>query len=468
VATGLVGLTIPRQLFYEKELEFRVSRSSGPGLYDPDYEQRGNDYPFPYVRWTHGRNMAHFLNMLGAGQVRVRPLISHRFRVEDATEAYRTLTDGTDGGASPAVGVVLEYPRLGEAGPSRVELRREAPRPARGRVRLGVIGAGLFARTTLLPELSRLGNIELRQVAAASGVSAHHVARKFGFAYATTDAQEIIADPEVDCVFVLTRHNLHARLVVDALAAGKDVFVEKPLALKLEELEAVVKAWRESSGRLMVGFNRRHSSHARAARRWVEGRGGPAMMACRVNAGDVPRSSWVNDPGEGGGRILGEVCHFVDLAQYLAGAPIVRVQATALGAGRPGQAPEDLAATFELADGSVANLVYTAQGHRSLPRERVEVFSQGAVGVIENFRRTRFFGRGCPRDLRTWRSDRGHRNELELWIRALGQGEPAPVAFGEYVATTLATLALAEAIRTPGAVEVDLALLERCQKEGRP
>jgi predicted dehydrogenase len=407
--------------------------------------------------------MACFLQMVSARQVQLDVLISHRFKIEYAAEAYAVLTEP---GPSPCIGVLLEYPKSAEVGPSRVRLLPESPRPARDKLRLGVIGAGLFARTTLLPELRRLGGIEFRNVAAASGLSAYDAARKFGFTYATTDAQEIIADPEVDCVIVLTRHNLHARFVVDALAGGKDVFVEKPLALTLEELEEVVEAWQRSPGRLMVGFNRRHSSHALAVRRWLAGRGGSAVIACRVNAGDVPATSWVNDPVEGGGRILGELCHFVDLVQFLAGSPVLRLQVAVPGARSAGQAVEDLAATLELADGSVGSIVYTARGHRSLPRERVEIFSHGSACVIDNFRATRFFGSGRPGHIRTWRQDRGHLGELTSWIAALRHGDPSPVPFREYVAATLATFALAEGIKAARPVEVDLSLIERCQKEG--
>ncbi len=463
VATGLVGLNIPRQLFYEKELEFLVSRSSGPGVYDPDYERDGQDYPYPYVRWTHGRNMAHFLQMVSAGQVRLDALIAHRFSIERAAEAYAALGEN---GTSRCIGILLEYPGSCEVGVSKLRLRSESRHSARGTVRLGVIGAGLFARTTLLPEVRRLRGIELRGVAAASGLSALHAAKKFGFTYATTDPQEIIADPEVDCVVILTRHHLHSRFLVEALAAGKDVFVEKPLALTHEELQKVVEAWRENKGRVLVGFNRRHSPHAAAIRRFLAGREGPVVIACRINAGDVPATSWVNNPVEGGGRILGEVCHFVDLVQFLANSHIVRLQASALGASLADNVVEDIAATVELADGSVGGIIYTARGHRSMARERIEVFNQGSVCLIDNFRVTRFFGISHPPSVRTWRQDRGYRDELKTWVRTLRQGDPAPVPFGEYVAATLATLALAEAVKTGARVQVDLDLLRRCQREG--
>ena len=462
VATGLVGLTIPRDLFYEKELEFVVSRSSGPGIYDPDYEHAGQDYPYPYVRWTHGRNMAHFLEMVKAGQVRVAPLITHRFKIDRAREAYAALAGN---GSSPCVGVVLEYARSAQVRPPTVRLLREPGRKAGDVVRLGVIGAGLFARTTLLPEIRRIPGIELRGVAAASGVSAHHVARKFGAIYATTDAREIISDPAVDSVLILTRHDLHAPFLVEALEAGKDVFVEKPLALTVEQLDAVLEAWRRSRGRVMVGFNRRHSAHAIAAQQFLALRGGGAIVTCRVNAGELPPKSWVNDPIEGGGRILGEVCHFVDLLQFLTGSRVVLVQGAALDASLEGGAVEDVVITVELEDGSVGSIVYAARGHRLLARERIEIFSQGTACEVDNFRLTRFFGKNSPPNLRTWRQDRGHRGELRAWFSALRGGHPAPVPFAEYVAATLATFAVVDAIETRVPVRVDLGLLERCQKQ---
>jgi len=459
VAVGLVGLDVPRSLFFDRELELVVSRASGPGLYDRGYETHGADYPYPFVRWTHARNMSEFLRLVATGSVRLDPLITHRFPISQAVEAYGILQGKT---STPPIGIILEYPGAKEPRPSVIRFRDagDSHRP-RATVRLGLIGAGLFARTTLLPELRKLAGLELVGVATSSGLSAQHAAKSFGFRYATTNPQDVITDPEIDCVLIATRHDSHARLAAMALRAGKDVFVEKPLALSTNEFLEVAEAWAGGTARLMVGFNRRHSSHAVAARRYLADAGGPAILHCRVNAGDVPAGSWVNDPQAGGDRIRGELCHFVDLAHFLLGGNSVVVEAAGLPPRRSGEPVEDLTALLRFADGSLADLVYTARGHRSLMRERVEVFRGGRVSVLENFRVTRFYGQGAPRVVRTWRLDRGYRGELAAWLEALTGGGPAPVPFVDYAASTLATLAVAEAVTTGRAVGVDLSVIGR-------
>ncbi len=460
VAAGLVGLDVPRHLFFERELELVVSRASGPGLYDPSYETHGEDYPYPYVRWTHGRNMAEFLRMVGTGAVDSAPLITHRFPISRALEAYSVLQG--EGGARP-IGILLEYPTQEAAGPAVIRLRDgRDPHPPKGTIRVGLIGAGLFAKTTLLPELRRIPGLGLVGVATASGSSAHHVARAFGFDYATANPQEILDDPGIDCVMIATRHDSHARLVAAALRAGKDTFVEKPLALTLAELLDVAEAWRAGGGRLMVGFNRRHSPHAVAAKTFLAAGTGPAILHCRVNAGDVPAGSWVNDPLAGGDRVRGEVCHFVDLAHCLLDEHAVAAEAVGLPPKRSGDPVEDLLATLLFPQGSVANLVYTARGHRSLPRERVEGFRASRATVIENFRVTRFYGAGALPTLRTWRLDRGHHGALSAWFAALREGGQVPVPFSTYAASTLATFAVAEALTERRRVPLDSEVLARC------
>lgn len=460
VAAGLVGLNVPRDLFFEREIELVVSRASGPGLFDPTYEVHGEDYPYPYVRWTHGRNMAEFLRLVAAGSVDLEPLITHRFPIERALDAYAVLQG--EGGERP-IGILLDYPAGGDGGPAVIRVREPGTaRPPRGVVRVGLIGAGLFARTTLLPEVRRVAGLRLAGVATASGSSAHSAARAFGFDYATADPQEILQDADIDCVLIATRHDSHARLAAAALRAGKDVFVEKPLALDVAGLLEVADAWRAGGGRLMVGFNRRHSPHAAAAREFLAGAGGPALIHCRVNAGDIPPGSWVNDPLAGGDRVRGELCHFVDLVHFLLGGHAVAAEAAGLPPKRPDDPVEDVAAHLHFADGSVAGLLYAARGHRSLARERIEGFRGGRAFVIDNFRVTRFYGPGAPRARRTLRMDRGHRSELSAWFKALREGGPAPVPFAAYAASTLATFAVAEALAARRRVDVDGGALARC------
>lgn len=463
VVTGLVGLKVPRHLFFERELELVVSRASGPGLYDPEYEIHGADYPYPYVRWTHGRNMAEFLNLVANGSVDLKTLITHRFPISRAAEAYAALRGGS--GESP-IGIVLQYSEetLPKATVPILRSRDNVGdiKEANSEVHVGLIGAGLFARTTLLPEIKKLPGVRLVGVATTTGSSAGHAARSFNFDYATADFQQVIEDPTISCVVIATRHDSHARLAAAALRAGKDVFVEKPLALSIDELLEVAEAWRAGGRRLMVGFNRRHSSHAKAAKVFLEGAAGPVLLHCRVNAGDVPLGSWVNDPRSGGDRIRGELCHFVDIAHYLVGELSSSVEAVGLPPGRKSDPTEDLVAILHFSSGSVANLVYTARGHRSLAREWIEGFRGGRVAVIENFRTTKFYGPGAPHVHRTWRLDRGYKDELSAWFQVLRDGGPAPVPFVAYAASTLATFSVCDAISSRSRVDLDPSVLAQC------
>jgi predicted dehydrogenase/threonine dehydrogenase-like Zn-dependent dehydrogenase len=467
VATGLVGLDVPRTPFYDKELELVVSRAWGPGLYDPRYAERAEDYPLPYARWTAGRNIAEFLALVGRKAVDVERLITHRFGMDRALEAYELITTG----AAPHVGVVLIY--AGRAA-ERDRVVRVAPPPAGHPARaaghgvgVGLIGAGLFAKGTLLPALKGVDGLAFRGVATATGLTGRDVAARFGFEYATTDYRELLADPACDAVLIATRHDLHARLVVEALAAGKHVFVEKPLALTPEELAAVDAARRAPPGAVVaVGFNRRFSPFTMQVRRWLQGVREPLVVTCRVNAGPVRADSWVHDPAQGGGRIVGELCHFLDLVQALTGADPVRVQAETLRSAAH-RASDNVVATVTCADGSVASIAYVATGDKGFPRERIEVFGGGAVAVIDNFRSAYLRARGRERRRLGANVDRGHRAELEAFVGAIRRGGPSPVPFERYLATTRATFALEEALRTGGAVRVE-ASCGVAPEDGRP
>jgi len=484
VVPGLVGLNIPRKVFYEKELQLVVSRSAGPGIYALHYEAKGVDYPVPYVRWTWQRNTAEFLDLLSQGKARVDHLITHRFPIKRATEAYELILEGKE----PYIGVLLTYgddvdlsrtvvlrdrKKVEAVTSAEVDARRGEPSayPTRrfpftllrsseeSPVTVSLIGAGLFATTTLLPILKGLRHIYLRGVATASGLSGRHAGDKFGFEYCTTDYREILRDPEIACVLIATRHNLHARLVVESLQAGKHVFVEKPLALNEDELRQVIQAYQEVEGYgcqplLMVGFNRRFSPFTQKAVEFLRPKIEPLVVTCRVNAGFIDKDSWVHDPTEGGGRVIGEVCHFVDLIQSLTGSLPVRVCANAL----PGTS-DNVVMHLNMADDSLATITYVANGDKAFPRERIEVFGQGSVCLIDNFKQATFTKNNRTKKARAFNVDRGHRAEMNTFFEVVQAGGAPPVALEEYVATTLTTFKILESI-AKGGMPVDIKLGE--------
>ena len=465
VLVGVSGLELDRRPFYFKECEFVVSCSYGPGRYDPLHEERGIDYPLPYVRWTEGRNIRAVLELMADGALDVRPLISHRFPFERAVDAYRMIERGEE----PYLGVVFEYRAGAEGAAERAEGPREASRavprrtPAErtvepaggGAVGLGVVGAGSFARSVLLPAARDTGRFALRSIASASGLSAADAARRFAFAAVARDVDEVLADEEVRAVAILTRHREHAALVVRALEAGRHVFVEKPLALSAAELEAVEAAVEAAPGRLlMVGFNRRFSPAARAVRAFFRDAGAPLTVSIRMNAGPLDPGHWTQDPAEGG-RIVGEACHAIDLAAYLTGSPPVRVFAESIGGDRAPAVTEDQTfITLRHADGSVSSVAYLAGGDRAFPKERVEVFGAGRVAVIDDFRRAEGVRGGRRRRLWAGGRDKGHRAELEAFARAIREGGPWPIPWETLRAVTLAALGAVESLRTGRPVEI--------------
>jgi len=457
VAAGLVPLDVPRKPFYDKELELVVSRAWGPGLYDEGYAKGGRDYPPAYARWTAQRNVAEFLDQIVGGRVSVKHLISHRFSFGDALSAYEMILKGEE----PFLGVILEYPsaEVEEETFKRlnvVTLKRSHERqPVEGSVGVGFIGAGLFAQGTLLPALKKLmrgRDIELVGVAASTGLKARHVAEKYGFSYFTSDHRELLEDERINTVFILTRHGSHAPLVCEALKAGKHVFVEKPLCVNETQLNEIIHTHDSRlttpGSILMVGFNRRFAPAARWLKDKFYSVNEPLMVHMTVNAGYVPPDSWVYDPEEGGGRIIGEVCHFVDLAQYLTGSLPREVFATSLG-GTGYRDSDNVNISLTMEKGSMVSIAYVANGDKLFPRERVEVFGGGAVGVIDNFKKGFFYRGGKKRKFGGLGVDRGHKGELEAFFDALKEGRQ-PVDVKEYVATTLTSFAIEKAVRREG------------------
>ncbi len=465
VAVGTVAMDIPRRLFYEKELDFRVSRSYGPGRYDSAYEQKGIDYPIGYVRWTETRNMEAFLQLLADRKLDLQALITHRFPVTRAHSAYDLITGKTN---EPFLGVLLEYPDNADA-TQLVELTNVVRSAAHSvvtdnSVRVGLLGAGSFAVSTLLPAIKQVNGVEMLTIGAANGSHARHAATKFGFRTCTTDEREILNHPAVNAVVIATRHNLHAAQAIAALNSGKHVFCEKPLCLNEADLAAIAAVHDAHNSLLMVGFNRRFAPLAVRMKTFLREVREPLALHYRVNAGFLPADHWLNDPQQGGGRIVGEVCHFVDFLSFLMDAPPVEVETHALS--NPGRYSNDnIVCSLRFADGSLGSIQYLANGDKSYSKERIEVFGGGSVAVLEDFRRLELARGGKKKVFRSLlRQDKGHRGEWQAFVTAIQTGAQSPIAFSEIVTTMMATFALDESrcVGQPVAVK---SLPERAQAE---
>ncbi|MCC6729339.1 MAG: bi-domain-containing oxidoreductase [Chthonomonadales bacterium] len=450
VLIGVVGLELNRADFYEKELSFQVSCSYGPGRYDPAYEQGGHDYPYGFVRWTEQRNIEAVLDLMERGALDTAPLVTHRFPFDRALEAYGRV------GAGGALGVVLEHPQAGPdpactararsvavTAPAR---RPRAPRAAAGAA-VGVIGAGGFTTQVLLPALKETG-ASLRVIASSTGVSAAHAARKFGFERCTTEVEAVLGDGGVDLVLVTTRHDTHARFVRATLEAGKNVYVEKPMCLTPDELADLEGARASHPGPLVaVGFNRRFAPLAVRMRDMLAAVREPKTLIMTVNAGAIPPEHWTQDPAVGGGRVVGEGCHFVDLLRFLVGAPIAGVQAATVGC-QAGPLRDDRATfTIRFEDGSLGTVHYFANGSKAFPKERLEAFCAGRVLQIDNYRALAGYGWPRFRGARLRSQDKGHRAEMAALVAAVAGGRPWPTPFAEAAEVTRATFEIARAAR---------------------
>jgi predicted dehydrogenase/threonine dehydrogenase-like Zn-dependent dehydrogenase len=454
VAVGTIAMDIPRRFFYEKELDFRVSRSYGPGRYDSAYEQKGIDYPIGYVRWTETRNMEAFLKLLADRKLDLHPLVTHRFTIARAHSAYDLITGKTH---EPFLGVLIAYPEFADYTRQVNVAAVGRPIASHKSIRIGLLGAGSFATSTLLPAIKRVGGVEMVMAGAANGSHARHAAEKFGFRSCSTDEQEILNHPGVNTVVIATRHHLHAAQVVAALCSGKHVFCEKPLCLNEAELSRIVAAHDDhthahrtrddqAAGRrlLMVGFNRRFAPLAVRLKSFLQEVHEPLALHHRVNAGFLTSDHWLNDPLQGGGRILGEVCHLVDFLCFLTNASPVEVETRSLP--NPGQYSNDnIVCSLRFPDGSQGTISYLANGDKSYSKERIEVFGGGNVAVLEDFRRLELVRSGKKRVFRSlMRQDKGHRGEWKAFVTAIQTGAESPIPFRELVNTTLATFALEE------------------------
>ncbi|HSO11275.1 MAG TPA: bi-domain-containing oxidoreductase [Anaerolineales bacterium] len=444
VATGAVGLTIPRKVYYEKEISFINSRSYGPGRYDVNYEENGQDYPLSYIRWTEGRNFEAVVSLMSKGKLQVKPLITHRFPIEKATQAYEVITGKKK---EKFLGVLLTYPE-GNTKEENSTFHFPLSRTSKiTSVRLGVLGAGLFANAMLLPAIKKAGDIELAGIASSGGLHAQHSGRKFGFKYATSDDDEIIKDPNINTIAILTRHDSHADLVVKALKAGKHVFVEKPLAINNAQLSSINKQLKTNSRSLLtVGFNRRFAPLAQQLSAFYKDRTEPLHAHYRVNAGAITLNHWIQDPNIGGGRIIGEACHFIDFITFLVGDSPVSVTAHALP--DVGKYREDnVSMTFTFPDGSIGVVDYLANGDKSFPKERVEVFCGGQVAVLDDFVSLQTIHDGRRRQEKG-AQNKGHVNEWKAFAKSIREGGEPPVPYEQLIGVTKSTFAVVEAIRS--------------------
>lgn len=445
VLIGVTGLELSRTDFYEKELTFQVSCSYGPGRYDPSYEEGGHDYPIGFVRWTEQRNFEAVLDLMASGAIDVAPLITHRFALEKSEEAMGLLTS-----TEPSLGIVIQYPQDYGADISvadrRVTLAGMELAQRAGQV--AFLGAGNYAGRVLIPAFRQAG-AHLNTVVSSSGVSAVHFGKKFGFSCAATDSAVVLADSDIDTVVIATRHNAHAAQVIAALEAGKHVFCEKPLCLTLDELEAIRAIYLNGrqSQQLMVGFNRRFAPQIVKMKVLLSQVDAPKSFIVTVNAGEIPSDHWTQMRDVGGGRIKGEVCHFIDLLRYLAGAEIIRHQVVALGQ-NPGVVVRDdkVSITLQFADGSFGTIHYLANGHKAVPKERIEVFAAGRVIQLDNFRKLRGWGwRGFSK-MDLWRQDKGQVACATAFLGAIRRGGRPAIEPNEVFEVARATIEIADSL----------------------
>lgn len=444
VLVGVTGLELSRADFFEKELTFQVSCSYGPGRYDASYEEKGNDYPIGFVRWTEQRNFEAVLDMMADGRLDMKPLISHRFEIADAEQAYELV-----GGGSRSLGILLRYPGVSIDTAARtvavtaVGSTGTIPSGARS---VSFIGSGNYATSVLVPAFKAAG-ARLRSVASAAGVSGLHAARKFGFEETTTEAERLFGDPATEAVVITTRHDSHAQYVLRAIEAGKHVFVEKPLCLTTAELVAIeaAVAARQAQGApapmLMVGFNRRFAPHVQRIRKLLSGAPGPKAFVMTVNAGAIPAEHWTQDSAAGGGRIIGEACHFIDLLRFLADSPIARWERTDM------ESPTNDTVTLQLrfADGSLGTIHYFANGSKTFPKERLEVFAAGRVLQLDNFRKLVGFGWPGFSGTKLWRQDKGQKECVRHFMNALASGGPSPIPLEDVLEVSRISIEIAGA-----------------------
>lgn len=443
ILVGVIGLDISRADFYEKELSFQVSCSYGPGRYDEEYEQKGNDYPLPYVRWTEKRNFETVLQAIYTAQINVKELITEVVKLKDYLQIYGEI------GQSKAIASIIEYDVKNNQGPEHnVRLQEYNLTASKGII--GIIGAGNFTKMTMMPILKECG-ASVKYIASNGGVTGTSLAHKYKITNSTTDYKQIINDPEVDLVMITTRHNLHAMMVVEALHAGKNVFVEKPLALNTAELDLIIEAQQSTGKSVMVGFNRRFSPHFRKMKSIVAN--ASMNVIATMNAGMIPANVWVHDMMVGGGRIIGEACHYIDLIIFLTGSKVKSVCMNALGH-HPEENTDNASILLKMENGCTGVINYFANGSKAYSKERVEVYSQERTLIMNNFRKTEGFGTKGFSSLKT-KIDKGHKQQFQSLIQSIVSGGTPLIPFDEIINTTKASFAAIESLKQGAWVEVE-------------
>ncbi len=443
VAVGAVGLNITRKLYYEKELDFRISRSYGPGRYDPVYEEGGQDYPFGYVRWTEGRNMQAFVELLAQDKINLKPLISHRFPIEEAPQAYELITGKT---GQPFLGVLITYPQKAESNPVRKVEFAQSGQPT-GSIRLGVLGAGNYAQAVFLPIVQKSSGVTSVGICTASGLTASHAAKKFGYQFASSTESDVLESNDINTVLLLTRHQQHARQAVSALKTKKHVYCEKPLALNADELASVETQLKQTDSPLLtVGFNRRFAPLAVQLKTYFSGQSEPLAINYRVNAGFLPSNHWLHDAQQGGGRIIGEGCHFIDFVVWMAGSLPVEVSAQALPDG--GKYHQDNCfINLRFANGSMGTVTYLANGNKNFAKERVEVFGAGKIGVLDDFRSLELVSENKRQKIRSrLKQDKGHEAAWQAFKAAVTSGGTPPIPYEQLIAVHKACYAAVQSM----------------------
>ncbi|MEQ8910208.1 MAG: Gfo/Idh/MocA family oxidoreductase [Vicingaceae bacterium] len=437
IIVGAVPTGFARKNYFKKELDLRMSSSYGPGRYESNYEEKGLDYPISYVRWTENRNMQSFVQLIANKSIDLQPLITHQFSFKEAPKAYQTILDGVE----VVGGMVLEYDSKKEI-KDTVELKSHVNQKA-GKVKAGLIGAGSFAQNFLLPVLKE--EVELSAIATARSNNARYVADKYQIPICLPDAAQVPLQEAVNTVFILSRHDTHAQYVTASLKANKNVYVEKPLCLKEEELEPIKEAYKASKGGLMVGFNRRFAPQIKEIKDFI-GSDLPKAIHYRINAGNLPAEHWVHDPEVGGGRIIGEACHFIDLCRYLANSEIESVSAEAMEDHLP--TPDKVVINLKFKNGSVAGISYFANGSKALAKEYLEVHSGGKSAVLEDFKSLSLIDKKVSKSKA--KQDKGYQAEIQALTKSISQGKAMPIPFEELYEVTLATFKVLESIKLKG------------------